>query len=380
MSYDRQIDQICPHFCVEEGLFVSPVDKQTVVPLQPIASYDSVKVNYNGLFDIPSYGVQVPAQATGSKVGPYNVLRGVNDTMVVSVDQGPDQVIVVPSTNQVTPTHLAAILNQQVAGMNFTSNGAKVGIKSGTVGIGASIFIRASSTLAPTLGFVTNHDYRGIQSTPGWTLVRNPKSLTNPPHRFIIFDEPLRGYNDFVQVSYTTTQQACRRCGGLGVENDWRYGTSGETANVQDEALLIQEIQKLMFTLQGSNVFQPWYGTGIQNSIGQKMASGGFVQNNILQEVYTAFRRWQSIKRQQEESVGQVLSDEEYPLRIVSATITQSTQDPTVVFLNMIIQNRSTKPIQLTRGLVLPQPLNLLGASAQQGNIRSSLAGYVQTG
>jgi hypothetical protein len=380
MSYDRQIDQICPHIVAEEGLFVSPIDRQTVVPLQPISNLGSIVLNYNGAFNVPPNGVQVAAQVTGSAVGPYNIVTGANDTMVVTVDQGTPQTLVVPATNQITPNHLVALLNPQVAGMAFTSNGNQIGIKSASTGVGASIYISAASTLAPTLGLTTNRFYRGVQAAPGWTLVSDPQSLTNPPLRLIVFDEPLKGFNDFVQLSYSTTQQTCRRCGGLGVENDWRYGSTGETANVIDEALLIQESQKLMFTLLGSNPFHIWYGTQIENSVGQKIASGGFNQNSILQDAYTAFQRWQSIKRQQEQVVGQILTDEEYPLRLVSVTLNQSTSDPTICFLTLVIQNRSTKPIQLTRGLVLPQPLDLLGSTQQQGLIRQSLSGYVLTG
>lgn len=380
MSYDRQIDQICPHVVAEEGLFVSPVDRQTVVPMQPINNIDSIYVNYNDVLTVPAMGVQMPAQATGAKVGPFSITTGVNDQMVVSVNQGLDQTIVVPATNLIVANSLIGIMNAQVQGMAFTSNGNQVGIKTAAVGRGASIYVRGTSTLAGTLGLTVNRDYRGLQACPGWTIITDPNSLTNPPKRLIFFDEPLKGFNDYVKLSYSTSQQFCRRCGGLGVENDWRYGSSGETANVEDEALLIQETQKLMFTMIGSNPFHTWYGTEIVNSVGQKIAAGGFVQNAVLQEVYTAFSRWQSIKRKQEDVVGQILTDEEYPLRLVSATMTQSTSDPTLVYLNITVQNRSTKPIQLTRGLFLPQPLDLLGSTAQQGLIRQSLTGFVKNG
>jgi len=381
MSYDRQIDQVCPHMVVNEGLFVSPIDHQTVVPLKPISNIDSVMIRYNGAFEIPSYGVQVPATTLGTAQGPFNIVTGSNDTMVVSVNQGPDQVIVVPAANQVQANLLAAIMNAQVTGMAFTSTGSQVGIQTAAKGIGASIYIETSSTMAVTLGLTTGREYRGKQTAPGWTLVVDPSTSVSPrPTRLIVFDEPLKGYNDYVEVTYTTQYQDCRRCGGLNYENDWRYGNSGETANVVDEALLIQEIQKLMFTLRGSNSFVTWYGTLIQDMIGKKIANGSILQNQIVTDVTTTFTRWQSVKQQQETVVGQYLSDAEYPYRLLSAIVTQSTADPTLIYLSITVQNRSTKPIQLTRGLQLPQPLNLLGSTAQQGLIRQSLSGFVLTG
>jgi hypothetical protein len=67
------------------------------------------------------------------------------------------------------------------------------------------------------------------------------------------------------------------------------------------------------------------------------------------------------------------VSDKEFPYRLLSVQLQQSTQDPTVIYVNITIQNRSTQPIQISRGLKLPQPLDLLGSTQQQGIIRQSL-------
>jgi hypothetical protein len=100
----------------------------------------------------------------------------------------------------------------------------------------------------------------------------------------------------------------------------------------------------------------------------------------IVSDIYQAFNRWQRVKQAQEEKAGQALTDEEYPFRLLSVTLERSTNDPTVIFVNSTIQNRSQKPIQITRGLRLPEPLDLLGSTAQQGVIRQSLNNFVLTG
>lgn len=380
MSYDRLLDQVCPHMVAEEALFVSPLDRQTVVSMQPIASSQSVQVRYNGVMSVPPNGVQLSAQVTGSKSGPFNILKGSNDTLVVSVDQGSDQTIVVPATNQVDAVHLAALMNLQVQGMVFTTSGPSLGLKTASVGIGSSVFVRSSSTLAATLGITVNREYRGVQACPGWAIIVDPKSIPQNPIRLIVFDEPLKGFNDYVEIAYTTLQNRCRRCNGLGVENDWRYGTSGEVAQARDEALLIQEVEKLFFTVLGSNPFYSWYGTRITDSIGKKIAAGGLVQNNILQDVYQAFSQWQSVKRQQEDKIGQFLTDEEYPYRLVSVTLNTANTDPTMVLLSATVQNRSQKQFQIDRGIVLPQPLDLLGSTPQVAQVQRALSGFIQTG
>jgi hypothetical protein len=130
-----------------------------------------------------------------------------------------------------------------------------------------------------------------------------------------------------------------------------------------------------VYTILGSNPFHTWYGTGLIDSIGKKLTSGGFIQNIIVADIYQAFNRWQSIKQQQEEDLGQFVSDREFPFRLLSVNLQQSTQDPTVIFVAITVQNRSNEPIQLTRGLKLPQALELT-----TGTIRQSLTGVALSG
>lgn len=378
MSFDRQIDQVCAHLVAEEALFVE-TDRLTVRPIRPIASSNSVRVRIDGAFEVPSTGVASSAASSGTKEGPFDILQGSNDTLIVSVNQEPVQTVVLPSANKLPVDRLVDLLNRSIRGVLFSVLGNRVAFRTTSTGRGASLFVN-STPLASTLGIVANREYRGQQVTPGWTLVSAANTLADRPLRLIIFDQPLRSGSDFVEINYTTTRQECRRCGGTGVEHDFRYSLNGEPVQVRDEALLIQELQKDFYTIRGSNPFHVWYGTALLETIGKKLSAGGFVQNLIVSDVYQAFNRWQSIKRQQEEKVGQAVSDKEFPFRLLSVNLQQSTQDPTVVFVNITVQNRSNDPIQLERGLKLPQPTDLLGSTAQQGVIRQSLSDFVLTG
>ena len=344
MSYDRDLDQICPHFVVDETLYVDNT-RQIVRPIKPIASLGSINLRLNGLLDIPSPGVQLPINVTGTANGPFTVTAGVNDTLVVKVNQG------LPIT-----------------------------VQSAGTGYSATIWIDGASTIAATIGFMSTHLYRGVNVTPGWSLVLDPQSIPALPYRMIVFDQPLRSVGDFVELSYNTVSNQCRRCGGTNVENDWRYGYTGEVGQVFDEALLLQEITKIMFTVRGTNPFHGWYGTTLTDSVGKKLTLGNFVQNLILSDVNTAFERWKNIKTQQQQSAGQNVTDKEFPFRLLSVTLQQSTQDPTVVYVNLVVQNRSTQPIQISRGIRLPQPLDLLGSTQQQGILQQSLQHPVLVG
>jgi hypothetical protein len=380
MSYDRKLDQVCPHYVIEEALFVN-VDHQTVRPVRPIASGPSVMVRVNGVAQVPAYGLHIPAEALAAKKGPFDIQAGVNDLLLVRVGGGVQQTVTVPPGNQLSSRQLAKYLNLSLREAAFSvTDKRRIRLRSGRKGPAASLFIDSTSTMAETIGMTTNRIWRGQTVFPGWSLVRDPNTLSDRPTRFVVFDEPFGGAQDYVELSYTTVRQECRRCGGLGVENDWRYGASGEVAQVRDEALLIQEITKAVYTIQQSNPFHQWYGSNVVRTIGKKLSSSGLVQNMIVADIKEAFRRWQAIKRKQEEEVGQDVSDAEYPFRLVSLILEQSQRDQTIVFVNATVQNRSRREIQIERGIKLPEPLDLMGSTAQQGVLRQSLSDYVLTG
>ncbi len=376
MSYDRQIDQICPHYVVQEALFPG-ADNQTIYPLRPIATIASVSIRIDGCTDVPPQGVQLPAQAVGGVVGPFTIVTGVNDTLIAKVNQGPLQTVVLPAQTQITADQVAFALNSSLQGVYFSSSNGAVQFTTTTEGVNTSVLFATGSTLCASIGYNLNREFRGQQLVPGWTVISDPTALVQSPNRLIVFDLPLSSGTDFVEINYTTTRQLCRRCGGTGVEFDWRIGQGGDVITVADEALLIQELQKDFFTILGSNPFHTWYGTNLLDTIGSKLTSGGFVQNLIVSDIYTAFNRWQQIKIQQQDNVGQYVSDKEFPYRLLSVSLQQSQQDPTVIFVNITVQNRSSQPIQISRGLKIPQPLDLLGASQQTGFIRQSLSNYV---
>lgn len=371
VSYDRQIDQLCPHLVTEELLLVR-TDGQTVIPLRPIASANSVTVRLNGELDVPFSGVHLPAQSGGTKEGPFDIVTGVNNILALQVNSGVEQVATLPTTKGISAQKLAISLNAALQGVQFYAERNFLKFRSSLSGHDATIYIKSGSTLAGTVGVKSNRLYQGKQIVPGWSLINDPNTLQDRPTRLVIFDEALRGYQDFAELNYTTIRQECRRCGGIGTENDWRYDTDGKVIELRQESLLIQELTKVVYTARGSNPFHPWYGTLITEQIGQKITSRGLIQSTITADVKTTFTRWQSIKRQQEENSGQFVSDEEYPFRLNEVLLEQSQRDPTVMFVTVNVQNRSLKPVQLTRGLRLPTSLDLLGLNTDQRRITLS--------
>ena len=111
MSYDRAINQLCPHLVVDEYLLFGST-RDRVYPMRPISSAGSVKVRLNGLMDVPSYGVATPATSGGSKEGPYNIKYGVNDLLKLRVGAGAWQVCRLPAGAKTSVSQTASILSR----------------------------------------------------------------------------------------------------------------------------------------------------------------------------------------------------------------------------------------------------------------------------
>ncbi len=56
---------------------------------------------------------------------------------------------------------------------------------------------------------------------------------------------------------------------------------------------------------------------------------------------------------------------EEYPFRLMVVNLRQDPSDPTVIFVDALVQSRSNEPIQISRGLALPLPLDIMGSTLQ---------------
>lgn len=169
----------------------------------------------------------------------------------------------------------------------------------------------------------------------GFRLVRDP--LAND--RVIRFDRKLRSVDDFFEVSYFTSRSNCRRCGGLGLENDIRYNGKGVVVTVADAEKLLQDVRKMIFTVRGSNLFHPWYGAGLQEYIGRKAGNIDIIKGMIHSDIITSLDRMKSIQKQQ--AFVQPVTDGEALVGVTGITVEQDDADPTILRVGVTVINRA---------------------------------------
>lgn len=334
----------------EELLTVSD-DRTTVTPLRPISSANSIVLRLNGETLALQEGVFTGASVVSAKEGPFNLTGA---SLTLSLAGAADQVYTSPTGVGVSARRVADYLNLGLVGAQFdVSSRGRLEVRSLNKGPAATL--KLSGPLAVQLGFPPGREYRGTTICPPWSIVNDPNTLLDRPLKLIIFDEPLRTSANYVEIDYATLREECRRCGGLGREQDWRY-SRGKVVEARDEDLLLQEFTKALFTIKGSNPFAPWYGSDLERRIGGKQVSGGLVKSLITQDVHETWRNYQNIKRQYE-ATGARLTDAEYPYQLNQVSVTDHPSDPTTLYLHITISSRSLRPTPITRALKLPATL-----------------------
>ena len=352
MSFDRLLEHSCPHYIREELLPLSE-DRTTVTPIRPISAFNSVRVKLNGRLVVPQQGLYCPPKATSSREGNFSFTPG--QTLEVYVPNKPTQTFTALQSKGLTPDRVSDLLNLNFSGVGFSVQKSRLEAK-GTLE-GPQSTLRFGGTLAATLGFKTEREYRGATVVPAWSLVSDPRTLSDRPLKLIIFDDPIKTSSNQVEVDYTTVREECRRCGGLGKEHDWRY-FKGRVVEARDEVLLLQEFTKALFTIRGSNPFNSWYGSELDERIGRKQVSAGMLRNQITQDVNETFRRYQGIKKEYEVKLGAQLSDAEFPYQLGGVQVTSDPASPTIVYLQITLRSRAlSRTIPLTRALRLSEPL-----------------------
>lgn len=350
MAKDFLLKHRCPHFVLGEWLALES-DRQTIRPVQQISS-SQVGLKFNGIL-VPPEGLKSPVKVTSRIPEPYTLNKGSLDFVRVQVGGSSFQRVNLPQGSLVNTDELVRVLNTQLQGVKVSNYRGRLVFEIEDKGLPASLYFNGGAA-HEILGLPTQRFYRGKEVLPPWSLMQDDP--LNPDRRSIIFSEPLQNVGGVWEMSYFTRQQNCRRCSGLGIENDIRHDVStGEPKFVTGIDLLAQEVDKIVFTIKGSNIFYSWYGTSIIDLIGEKILRGGAVlEAQLISEISNTLERFRSVKNQQ--ATLQPVGDQEYFSRVRSIQVQQDEFDPTTFQIQIEIQNRAGEVDVLQQTLLLNDP------------------------
>jgi len=370
MSLEIQIGFPCPHYIIEEVVLLG-ADKKTIIAGSPVGSEPSVRMLINNQYYIPSSGLQSQAFLTSSSKGPYRIERCVGllgpdaNILIVETPSGKFNVSL-PLAKRISLKDLQKALRLSILYdyVDITEYEGAIALKE-KQGLGTSSWIRVSGKGAEALGFIQK-GARGQELYPGWKLVKQETiipSATNPraaSARKVVFTSPVKGNPD-IKLSYTTLPSLCRRCRATYVENDYRFGFTGDVKTIQDENLLLQACLKSILTEKGSNPFHVAYGSNIQTRIGKKVV--GASSSLIKEDVVRSLRTVQNLQSKQREF--QTVTSKELLVRVSSVNVRTDPSDPTLYYVEVIAQNGSNEPISISITYTSPGAVALTGSNGK---------------
>jgi len=352
MSQDLLLRQVCPHRTVREWLAIDS-DFQTLRTIRDPASSD-LQIQWNAL-SLPRAGVRGPAQVQGTLKGPFSIIAGVNDQILLEVS-GVPLTLTLPSGSRSSLASILISLERQISQAGVRLSVADVGgylvIKTLDEGRSSSIFLKGG-TGHTVLGLPPRRYAAGTQVTPSWELMADPARPVDSQARVIRFSEPFKSEDDIFEVSYITRRESCRRCNSLAIEDDLRYNERGDAILTNGSALLLQEVEKYILTTLGSNPFHN-IGSRLVDVIGSKAGSFRSLEMFIIQEVTQNLRAYQEIKRFQEKY--QPVTDLEFLQRVVNIQVFES-EDPTSMVLEIQLLSRAGRTEVLRDIIRLPSVL-----------------------
>lgn len=125
----------------------------------------------------------------------------------------------------------------------------------------------------------------------GWSILPNEFSVAPERLQKIVFKRPFMDYFQYVEISYNTPIDFCRKCFGIGVLYDHYINSLGKIKTVDKEQKLIQQILKNILTVLGSNPFHPYIGTRIAQAIFKALRDPQAFEIQTLQEVENVFNK-----------------------------------------------------------------------------------------
>lgn len=341
-------------------------DRKSLFTRQPIAGLGTVRITANDDLVIPQGGLFSPAELFGAVSGPFDIIEDEN-TLTVATSKGTDTfTIPVRGTSRMSSDTVVAKL---AAGFQNGNSQVLVGSENGhlnftdTTAVGPDAFVRVSGTLAATLGFSTASQQVAVgkQIYPAWGIY--DRTVANKIDSTVISRYPKFSFpvktNPVFKVTYTVPPQQCLRCRGSYVENDYRFDPQGQAILIKDENLLYQAALKIILTDRGSNPYNPWYGTQLRSRIGSKALAG--VSAVISEDIRQALARFQAL--QESQAKYQKVSYKERLYSVLAVNVRPHNQDPTTFLVEVIVQNASGEPVNLTTIFTVPSVIARLGSN-----------------
>jgi len=359
MSTDIRLSWPCPHLTIEEVVSLGE-DNRSLDTRQPVAGSGTVRILVNDELFIPQTGWYSAAQLYSSIAGPYDLIGNENELSIETSAGLFSIALSISGTSRWTTARVIQALKANGFDIGLLESINSRLVISDSNNVGTKSFVKISGTAASALGFGTTgnnrqRQARGQKVYPAWRLHVRDDDIVN---RFPRFDERIKNAPIF-KVTYTVPVNRCLRCKATHFENDYRFTNTGAVILIDNEDLLYQATLKVILTDKGSNPYHPGYGTSITSRIGSKALSS--TAAIVSDEIRRALTNYQ--KLQQEQGQYQVVTPKERLYSLLDINVAPHKEDPTTFLADVVVQNASGEPINLSIVFTVPGVVALMGSN-----------------
>lgn len=178
----------------------------------------------------------------------------------------------------------------------------------------------------------------------GWDVfIDERKAYPDRGHK-VVLRKPHRNQGVLIEVTYTTSQAHCRKCGGKGFVYDFSINNQGNFTSVEGTKKLSQRVLKYLLT--SKCFFYPALTSRLKTYIGRKSS---VVQQDAAEEVARVLSNLKQIQVQQ--AKVQNLSKEEVLSRVDSVVVQPSPSDASVLLCQVKFSNAAAVSSSTTFGV-----------------------------
>ena len=128
--------------------------------------------------------------------------------------------------------------------------------------------------------------------------------------------------------------------------NDLKINVDGSIQTVRDNAKLIQDIVKAIFTTRGDNVFFPWYGCTLSLNLVGQVLDNDFLTSEAERSIQNTLS--QLIELQNIQSRSQYVSLGEMIAAVQEVSVLRSNTDPRQYEIKVVVLTRKLDVVEET--------------------------------
>jgi len=361
MTTDFQLAHSCPHVTMEEPVTLQQ-NRRVMPTRQPVAGLGLIRVLANDEVVIPQGGLYVPAQLSGGDAGPFHILPGEGEFLVHGSTESVRLDLAATEFGRRLQTDDFIRLFRPLAEAIIVENVNGFLVFTDTAAVGRESSLQVEGCATSALGFGLQQGARGRMVYPGWHVYAPPDQIET---KWLRFNSPIYS-NPRLKVTYATPQWRCLRCQAQLIENDYRFDEQGRLLMIRNENLLHQAALKILLTTRGTNPYFRQYGTKLKSMIGMKAISGTAAAIN--EDVRAALVRFQGYQAAQ--AKYQRVSNRERLYSIQSVRTIPRPGDPTTFLIDIVAQNASSQPINISIVFTVPGVVSRL---VQDGEVLAQI-------